>query len=31
MEVASEMYLVSVLAIDAEGFMERVCLDEPAA
>lgn len=27
MEVASEMYLVSVLAIDAESFMERAYLD----
>ncbi|MDT3705971.1 MAG: tellurite resistance TerB family protein [Thiobacillus sp.] len=28
MEVASEMYLVSVLAVDAESFMERAYLDE---
>ncbi len=27
MEVASEMYLVSVLAVDAESFMERAYLD----
>lgn len=30
MEVASEMYLVSVLAVDAESFMERTYLDELA-
>jgi uncharacterized membrane protein YebE (DUF533 family) len=30
MEVASEMYLVSVLAVDAESFMERAYLDELA-
>lgn len=27
MEVASEMYLVSVLAVDSESFMERAYLD----
>lgn len=30
MEVASEMYLVSVLAVDTESFMERAYLDELA-
>lgn len=30
MEIASEMYLVSVLAVDAESFMERAYLDELA-
>ena len=29
-EVASEMYLVSVLAVDTESFMERAYLDELA-
>ena len=28
MEIASEMYLVSVLAVDTESFMERAYLDE---
>lgn len=31
MEIASEMYLVSVLAVDAESFMERAYLDALAA
>lgn len=31
MEVATEMYLVSVLAVDAESFMERAYLDALAA
>lgn len=31
MEVASEMYLVSVLAVDSESFMERAYLDALAA
>ena len=30
LEVGSEMYLVSVLAVDAESFMERAYLDELA-
>lgn len=31
MEIASEMYLVSVLAVDSESFMERAYLDALAA
>ena len=31
MEVASEIYLVSVLAVDTESFMERAYLDALAA